>query len=443
MNGGSWKLRVADLLSLWLAVLIGFHFRFYSEVIPVFTPIPKWSLYLNTLLIISPFYVLVLGGLGNHRSRRGKISEYEIHNLFRSLAFFYLLCVSMTFFVRSYEFSRITLILSFFLNFLLSLIFRIILSKMQATSAIPDRVLLVGTNSKMISEIKTFFQQNPGEGTVVEIFDQEGSTKPNYDVIDRIIIVGGEKEYSDLADLIIHAPQSVRIDLIPAYHLLLRHLPFKESLGLYPVVPLTHQDLSGWNSFAKRSVDICISIVILGILSPFLFLILGVHRLLYGSPVFFRQERVGQNGRLFTMYKIRTMKLEAEQLIAPLVNSEKKPNYKWKDDPRVPGTFARFLRRTSLDEVPQFWNVLEGSMSLVGPRPAPVDFVQHYSAVQKLRLAIPPGMTGLQQIYCRGTDSMDEILRYDMKYIREQSFWLDLVILLKTIPSVVMGRGIQ
>jgi exopolysaccharide biosynthesis polyprenyl glycosylphosphotransferase len=443
MKGGTWKLRFADLLAFWLAVLTGFYFRFYSDLIPVFTSIPELSLYIKALFLLSPFYVLILGGLGNYPERIYRVSEYEIHNLFRSLGFFFLVCVSLTFFIRSYEFSRITLLLSFFLNFLFVVFFRSIFARILHHGKVPDRILLIGENSQMLADVKNAFQATPEAGTITGVLQKAELSEITFTGIDRLLIVGGELSYADVADLLLHAPRSVRIDLIPGYHIFLRHLPFYESIGWFPVLPLSHQQLSGWSPFIKRALDICISILFLITTLPFLIVITFTIRMLYGSPVFFRQERVGQNGRPFLMYKFRTMKVDAEQSIASLVTSEKKPNYKWRNDPRVLGQFARFLRRTSLDEIPQFWNVLQGSMSLVGPRPAPLEFVRNYSAVHKLRLAIPPGMTGLQQISCRGSESMDEILQYDLKYIREQSLWLDLVILIKTIPSVLFGKGIQ
>jgi exopolysaccharide biosynthesis polyprenyl glycosylphosphotransferase len=434
-----WSLRISDVASLWLGVLIAFQLRFYSEIIPVFTPIPEFSLYVKTLIVLSPFYLLFMNAMGNYAERRGKLTEYEIHNLFRSLAFFYLLCLSLSFFIRSHEFSRVTLILSFFLNFLFCLVLRLIWTS-GFSQKVADRVLLIGTNTGMLAEVKKSYEEDFGGVGSVSLDSRIPSEHTDFD---RIIIVGGEIDFADLADMMLHSPRSTRIDLIPSYHFFLRNLPFKESIGIFPVLSLNQQVLSGWSAFTKRTLDVWISALFLVLLSPALLLIAACLRLLFGGPVLFRQERVGQNGRSFTIYKFRTMNLEAETEIASLLEKEKRPNYKSKDDPRVLGKFGRFLRRSSLDELPQFWNVFQGSMSLVGPRPAPLEFVKNYSSVHKLRLAIPPGMTGLQQIHCRGTESMEEILEYDLRYIRKQSLWFDVMILLRTIPHVLFGRGVH
>jgi len=435
------SLRVSDLASLWLAILVAFPVRFYSEIIPVFTPIPELSLYIKTLMVLSPFYLLFMNAMGNYSERRGRLTEYEIHNLFRSLAFFYLFCLSMSFFLRSHEFSRVTLILSFFLNFLFCLFLRLLWISVFGRK-VSDRVLLIGTNLSMLAEVKKSYEEDFVIHGVESVFvDSKVPEDPaNFD---RIIIVGGEIDFADLADIMLRTPRSTRIDLIPSYHFFLRHLPFKEAIGMFPVLPLNQQILSGWSTFTKRTLDVWISALFLVLLSPALLLIAACLRFLYGGPDLFRQERVGQNGRPFTIYKFRTMKLEAEKEIAFLLQKEKIPNYKSRNDTRVLGKFGWFLRRTSLDELPQFWNVFQGSMSLVGPRPAPLEFVRNYSSLHKLRLAIPPGMTGLQQIHCRGSESIEEILEYDLRYIRKQSIWFDLVILIRTIPHVLFGRGIH
>ncbi len=438
MKWNAWIRRLTDLLSLWTGVLSAFHFRFYSEFIPVFTPIPDLSLYFAALLVLSPIYLLFMESLGNYQTRTAELSEYEIHNLFRSLIFFYLICLSLSFFIREYEFSRITLVLSFFLTFLSCLILRRLIGRLESPRP-ADRILLIGANPELLAEVRKAFNDSGTSDVSVHLYQKPFSA--DLSSFDRTVIAGGDIDFADLADLIVNAPPSVRIDLIPGYHLFLRHLPFKESIGLFPVLPLNQQVFTGWSSFTKRTIDVCISGILLLMASPLLLLITAMIRLLYGRPVLFHQSRVGQNGLLFSIYKFRTMKVDAEMELVPVLQSQNPPNYKKKDDPRVLGKFARFLRRTSLDEVPQFWNVLQGSMSLVGPRPAPLEFVRNYSPIHKLRLSVPPGMTGLQQIHCRGAESIDEILQYDMKYLREQSLWLDFIILLKTIPSVLLGKG--
>ena len=142
------------------------------------------------------------------------------------------------------------------------------------------------------------------------------------------------------------------------------------------------------------------------------------------------------------MYKFRSMVQEAEEMLPCLVNfgALSEPVYKLKDDPRVT-RFGRTLRKTSLDELPQLFNVLKGDMSLVGPRPEAMEVVQLYQENHKKRLHAKPGLTGLQQVTCRGTKSMQQRLKYDLYYIKNRSLLLDLGILLRTVFVVIMGTG--
>lgn len=152
-----------------------------------------------------------------------------------------------------------------------------------------------------------------------------------------------------------------------------------------------------------------------------------------GGPVFFKQERVGKSGTLFVMWKIRSMIVEAEEIREELVNqSDVEGMFKMKDDPRVT-KIGRFIRRHSLDELPQFWNVLKGEMSLVGPRPALWEEYEEYSEKDKDRLAVRPGITGLWQVSGRSDLDFDDMILLDLKYIDQRSLWTNFLILIKTI----------
>jgi lipopolysaccharide/colanic/teichoic acid biosynthesis glycosyltransferase len=156
------------------------------------------------------------------------------------------------------------------------------------------------------------------------------------------------------------------------------------------------------------------------------------------GPVFFSQERAGENGSPFQIIKLRTMLNEAESLRPS--DSESPPILKLHDDPRITRV-GRLLRRTSLDESPQFWNVLKGEMSLVGPRPEETPIVRSYSDWHRQRLAVKPGITGPMQVNGRGDLDLDERVRLELEYIRNYSLWKDIVILVHTVAAVISGRG--
>ena len=156
----------------------------------------------------------------------------------------------------------------------------------------------------------------------------------------------------------------------------------------------------------------------------------------------YAQTRCGLNGRRFTLYKFRTMIEGAEEIQQELLhlNEMDGPVFKLKEDPRVT-RLGRFLRRFSLDELPQFWNVLRGDMGLVGPRPPIPDEVRRYQRWQRRRLSMKPGLTCLWQISGRNQVDFDRWIRLDLEYIDSWSPWLDMKILLKTVPAVLSGRG--
>jgi len=161
-----------------------------------------------------------------------------------------------------------------------------------------------------------------------------------------------------------------------------------------------------------------------------------------GSSVIFRQERVGECGRVFEMYKFRTMKTNAERALEKLrVHNEMRgPVFKIRHDPRII-PIGKWLRRYHADELPQFWNVLKGEMSLVGPRPPTPAEVELYSPRHFERLRVKPGLTGLWQLYGNSVSDFEDIVNLDCRYINYWSLWLDLKILVRTIPKILRGGG--
>jgi exopolysaccharide biosynthesis polyprenyl glycosylphosphotransferase len=199
----------------------------------------------------------------------------------------------------------------------------------------------------------------------------------------------------------------------------------------------------GWPLFMKRGLDITISMLLLLLLAPVLIGVALAIKLTSPGPIFFRQERIGLNKRRIFVYKFRTMVPNAEKLMAKLEahNEVSGPVFKIKNDPRIT-LIGRFLRRSSIDELPQLLNVLKGDMSLVGPRPLPVrDYEGFNKDWQRRRFSVKPGITCLWQVNGRSSISFDQWMLLDMQYLDEWSLWLDLKILAKTVPAVLKGAG--
>lgn len=201
--------------------------------------------------------------------------------------------------------------------------------------------------------------------------------------------------------------------------------------------------LNGWPALLKRSLDITLSLALICAVSPLLIVLGLLVKLTSKGPILFRQERIGRNKRRFFIYKFRTMVPNAETLMPALerLNEAAGPVFKIRNDPRVT-PFGRLLRRTSLDELPQLFNVLRGDMSLVGPRPLPVrDYEGFDQDWQRRRFSVRPGITCLWQIHGRSNVGFDHWMKLDLQYLDEWSIWLDVKILALTIPAVLKGTG--
>lgn len=181
-----------------------------------------------------------------------------------------------------------------------------------------------------------------------------------------------------------------------------------------------------------RFIDIVGALIGLS-LSAVLILIIGLFVRRDGGKVFFKQNRVGLNGKRFVMWKIRSMVVDAEIIRQDLIaQSDVNGMFKMKDDPRITPV-GKFIRKHSLDELPQFWNVLKGDMSLVGPRPALEEEYEKYTEVEKKRLKVKPGLTGLWQVNSRSNVDFDTMISLDLDYIARRSVWLNIAILAKTV----------
>jgi lipopolysaccharide/colanic/teichoic acid biosynthesis glycosyltransferase len=193
---------------------------------------------------------------------------------------------------------------------------------------------------------------------------------------------------------------------------------------------------------AKRAIDVLGSTLGLLASAPFLVFVAAIIKITSPGPILFSQEREGHGGRRFRIYKLRTMRSDAHvhQSSLRAYNEQDGPAFKMRHDPRTTW-IGRFLRRTSLDELPQLWNVLIGDMSLVGPRPLPVEESLQCSPWQRQRLLVVPGMTCVWQVSGRNTVAFDQWMRMDLKYVRRRSFAYDLELILRTVPSLVLQRG--
>ncbi|MBI5605144.1 MAG: sugar transferase, partial [Deltaproteobacteria bacterium] len=258
------------------------------------------------------------------------------------------------------------------------------------------------------------------------------------------VIVFSVRKFWETMDLVtaVCEDMGIRLTIVPQWsNLRVSQISFMK-LGGIPLLSFVSTPTDNWNVFIKRVMDFCLAFLTLILFSP-LFIILAVLiKRDSKGPVFFIQKRCGLNGRVFSLIKFRSMVPEAEKMQDQLrdLNEMAGPVFKITQDPRVT-RIGSWLRKTSLDELPQLINVLKGDLSLVGPRPPLPSEVALYKRWQRRRLSIKPGITCIWQISGRNNINFDEWMKLDLHYIDHWSLSLDLKILIRTIPAVLSGRG--
>jgi len=425
--------------SILLAGVPGFHHRlaYILDVMPV-----VWGLWL-----------IVFAASGLYRPRRYLGSMGETQPLIKALFYLAVALMAASYLTKS-EYSRLMLFMFTLLALPVATLFRLAARRLaQAVAPVADapRVLLVGTG-ELASRVVKNLHRLPGKHPVVVgalTVDRSDQAQEVEGVrvagsladmqrllvsmrIDEVFFASASLPRASVMEAIADARKSdVHFRIVSDLFEIAAGASGLDELARLPIIEIGQVPTGLLNSALKRIFDIVVSLLLAGLMSPVL---VAVYLLLLaggkGSPIF-RQTRVGLNGKCFTLIKFRTMKPESgEYEVAPVSA----------DDSRITG-LGRFLRRTSLDELPQLFNVLAGSMSLVGPRPEMPFIVEGYLEWQRHRLDVKPGLTGLWQIMGRKDLPLHENLEYDFYYIRNQSLMLDFSILLRTVATVVLGKG--
>ena len=278
---------------------------------------------------------------------------------------------------------------------------------------------------KMNEKDKELFSQINKIGSIddlEDIFSKED--------IDEVFITLNIKEYEKLGKIINKSEKyGIRTEIIPDYSKYIPARPYVEELDGLPVINIRYIPLDNLvNKFLKRAIDIIGSLILIILFSPIMICVAIFTKITSPGPIIFKQERVGLNNKIFTMFKFRSMKVQSKE--------EEKAEWTTENDPRKT-KFGSFIRKTSLDELPQFFNVLIGNMSLVGPRPERPYFVEQFKdEIPKymVKHQIRPGITGWAQVNgLRGDTSIEKRVEYDIYYLENWTFWFDIKILFLTV----------
>lgn len=455
---------ISDLFAITLSWVIAYIIRFELRIGVVTESEVYFSDYITLLPIIIIFSSIILKYFGQYLPKRGNDFIYEFLNILKISTIIVFLLIVITFFYRSYSYSRAVMVF-----FWISTIFLLIVSRGTTRQLISwlrkkgfdlKYVLIVGVND-LGKRVLDKIRDNPWTGFKVVGFIKEslpentsfisedkndveilgGIDRINYaikeKVVDQIFIALPLEAHRDF-EMVLRSLEKEMVDIrvIPDFFQFMTLNAGIEDFDGLPVINLSESPLYGWNRVIKRIADVIFSLFILMFLSPIMIIVAILTKLTSPGPIFYRQKRLGLGGEVFEMLKFRSMKVDAEKDTGPIWSS--------KDDKRVTG-LGRLLRRFSLDEIPQFINVMKGDMSIVGPRPERPFFIEEFKKkIPKymLRHKMKAGITGWAQVNgLRGNTSLEKRLEHDLFYIENWSLAFDLKIMWLTFWKGLINKN--
>lgn len=433
---------ITDIFILFISMSASYFIRFY-----IFNPNTyyiKLNVYLQFTCILIPINILIYMFFNLYDSIRISMFTKECIKVIKSNTILIAISLSILFIFKLVDISRWVLIIFYFINTLLIIIKRGILKeilhKIRSNGFNLKHFLIVGsgeTASEYLNVIKN--NRNYGYnyvGYVSNSSNFEGEKLGNYDELldilykykfDEVICALDLCDAKYIEQIVSNCEQSgTKISIIPFCYKYIPSQPYIDQIGNLPLINIRRIPLDNLaNAFMKRTLDIFGSIFLIILTSPLMILSALIIKCTSKGPVIFKQQRVGLNKELFTMYKFRSMK----------VNSEETTGWSTNTDPRKT-KFGSFIRKFSIDELPQFFNVLKGDMSLVGPRPELPHFVNEFKneiPLYMVKHQVKPGITGLAQINgFRGDTSIKKRIEFDIQYIENWSILMDISILFKT-----------
>jgi Undecaprenyl-phosphate glucose phosphotransferase len=452
---------VGDAAAATIALVGAYAVRFWSGLFDTPLGVPPLSWYLFLLLPLLPLHAIALRVAGLYEYRHERTKADEAFLVLQAVSLATLFVVASTFFIRNYSYSRGVILLFWALDvvsvYSVRLGIRDLVRAMRRHGRFVRRAVVVGAGP-LGQEVVRRLRGHPEFG--VQVVGYLDDRVPVGERVEGREVLGGYAAVTQV--LAEHRADQLFVALpMEAHHELLKILnaiegelvnvrvvpdilqfvtlrSVVEELEGLPVVSLAQSPITGWSRVAKRGMDIVCATVGLLVLSPVLGLIAVAIRLGSPGPVLFRQDRMGLDGRSFQMYKFRSMREDAEAETGPVWASE--------GDARRTA-LGRLLRRFSLDELPQLWNVLKGEMSLVGPRPERPYFVHQFKTLipqYMLRHKVKSGMTGWAQVNgLRGNTSLEKRIEYDLYYIQNWSIALDVKIALLTVYRAWQHRNAQ
>jgi exopolysaccharide biosynthesis polyprenyl glycosylphosphotransferase len=456
---------IIDLAITGLSFILAYQLRLILYYRDILDPIGPFYKHLWLLVGVMGIWPVLLKYYGGYEPLRRKTFGEHIVLLFK-VNFLGMFIVALYSFLAREYFSRLIFISFILLNFIslvgIRIIATIILRKIRLNGHNCRHILIIGTGARA-QKLEELFNSHPYWGIKVLGYLDDAPREDDAKrlgsriigklddlpkildtmVVDEVIIALPRSWLHRLDDLVYTCEEAgvditIRADL---FNTSIAQTHFTKFLGI-PILNYTTAPSQEMALVAKRIFDIVGSSLLLLLTAPLFFLISLAIKLTSPGPILFKQIRVGLHGRIFYLYKFRSMVVDAEKKLEEFrhLNEVSGPVFKIKNDPRVT-PIGRLIRKFSLDELPQLINVLKGDMSLVGPRPPIPDEVAQYERWQRRRLSMRPGITCIWQVNGRNKISFEEWMKMDLQYIDNWSLNLDFKLLLKTVPAVLTGNG--
>ena len=438
----------SDILMTATSWVIAYYFRFQTSFIPVTKGIPPFDTYWKMLTPIVIMWLIIFNICGLYRPRRGYSQAEEFVSIFQAITFGTIMLITFNFFYRQYSYSRLVLLYFWAVNIFAVGISRSLLQDLIAYARSKGynlrHILIAGagnlgqdiarkahTYTELGLNVLGFVDDDPQkqgkaiEGTLVLGTLNDIQRLIREKGVQQLFITLPMTAHNRTLEILSSLDQEcVDVKFVPD---LMQYMSLRvgiEELDGIPIVNLRETPIQGWNSVIKRGFDIVFSLLFLLVSAPPMLLLAVLIKLTSPGPVLYKQKRMGLDGHIFHMYKFRSMRIDAEKQTGPVWAKKK-------DSRRT--RLGAFMRASSLDELPQFFNVLKGDMSLVGPRPERPPFVQKFrEKIPKymLRHKVKAGITGWAQINgWRGNTSIEKRIEYDLYYIQNWSVWFDFKIL--------------